>query len=219
MKNNQVKKSCEYCQKEFMARNWKNSPGKFCSPDCQRKGRNFKKTTYVYGKCKNCDKEFSQPKWWKGNVKFCSIQCMSKVRGKNMRGQNHPRWKGGSKRTGLPAICKQIKKEIRKCQKCSNERNLHVHHKIAVSERPDLAKDPANIEVLCAECHAKEHPEFKGMLLRKKSGIYKLCDVCEKEFYIPKYREKLAKYCSSICSLQKTSIKLYRKNKELSVCP
>lgn len=37
-----------------------------------------------------------------------------------------------------------------------------VHHVQPIAERPDLALDINNLRSLCAECHAKQHPEKGG---------------------------------------------------------
>lgn len=37
-----------------------------------------------------------------------------------------------------------------------------VHHVIPYEERPDLALDMNNLVSLCAECHARRHPEKGG---------------------------------------------------------
>ena len=45
------------------------------------------------------------------------------------------------------------------CARCgASGVTLDAHHIIPKAERPDLAVDPANGEMLCVECHAKEHP-------------------------------------------------------------
>jgi 5-methylcytosine-specific restriction enzyme A len=37
-----------------------------------------------------------------------------------------------------------------------------VHHRLEVTERPDLALDPANCEALCPSCHNIVHGDLKG---------------------------------------------------------
>ncbi len=210
-----ILKNCEYCKKEFLARNWKNRPGKFCSQECQRKGRDFKEIKTITFKCECCGKEKTHPMHWKSPNKFCSIQCMAKIRGVNMRGNLHPRWNGGSL-TRTPEERKAVLKaklEIGCCERCGSNKRLHGHHKIPVSERPELGADPKNIEIICAECHAKEHPEYSGMLLREKSGVFLKCHICEKEYYKSKSSAEKSKYCSQKCSLEVTGIDKYRKRK------
>ena len=212
MKNNQVRRKCEFCQKEFLARNWKNSPGKFCSVECQRKGRK-RETKMVYGECKACGNQFSQPKWWKSPAKFCSIQCMAKVRGENMRAEKHFRWTGGKGRPGKERrAIKKAKLFYGKCEKCGSINDLHGHHKIKYSERPDLCDVMENIQILCCHCHAKEHPELNFIarpILRR--GINLNCERCSKEYYVPKYREKTSTCCSKKCSFEKATSLRHKK--------
>lgn len=196
-----MKKHCAYCSKEFFLKPKKNRPGKFCSQECQRKGRNFKTAPLVKGSCSNCKKEFTQPQWWKSPAKFCSIQCMSIVRGMNMRGEKHPFWKGGDVRTGIERLRKKLLNEIKNCQRCGSSEKLQIHHKISVSSRPDLANDPENVEVICVSCHAIEHPEYEGMLLRKKTRFTINCKRCNKEFQVQKSRMN-KKFCGISCSVQ-----------------
>ena len=212
MKNNQIMKNCAYCKKEFLARNWKNRPGKFCNAICRSKGRNHE-TKMVYSKCQLCNKEFSQPLWWKSPAKFCSIKCMSKVRGQNMQGIKHPNWKGGFSRPHKERKAVKLAKEKRKkCELCGSVKDLHGHHKVKFSERRDLCDVLENIQVLCSQCHAKEHPEINCIsrpILRK--GVYLNCEICDKEYYVPKYREKTSTCCSQKCSLKKATKIRYKK--------
>jgi hypothetical protein len=53
--------------------------------------------------CKNCHKDF----YGQTNQKFCSVKCYSLWQSKNVRGSNHPNWKGKELR-----ICKHCKKEF-----------------------------------------------------------------------------------------------------------
>ncbi len=205
-------KNCKTCGIEFRAREWKNRPGIYCSNKCQTKGREKRKVKTITFRCETCKKECVQPLYWKCPHKFCSIQCMSKARGEKMRGEMHPRWNGGASKRKRPEkeMVKLIKNSHKKCEKCGIEGKLHAHHKIPVSERPDLSDVRENIEILCLECHAKEHPRFEGMMLKKKSGVILNCKVCLSEFYVPRYRENISKYCSRECSLKITNIKHFR---------
>lgn len=163
--------------------------------------------------CERCGIFCKKPSWWRSENKFCSIQCMSIIRGKNTSGSAHYNWKGGDNRTGSHTICKRIKKEIGKCQKCDSKENLQIHHKIKVSERPDLASDPKNIEIICVQCHAKKHPEFEGMLLKIKKRYATNCVECGKEYLVKKYKLKTTKCCSTTCNV-KRSKGIYMAKKE-----
>lgn len=202
---------CELCKKKFHP--FKGRPGLFCSGICQKKGHKRRVLKTITFNCQCCNKETIQPIHWKSPHKFCSIQCMANIRGQNMSGKNHPRWNGGSNRTGSTTICNRIKKRIGKCKNCGCKDNLQIHHKIKVSERPDLAADENNIEILCVKCHAKEHPEYEGMLLRKKNRFSILCKWCEKEFFVIK--SKIGqKYCGLQCSIKNAKQKYMEKYEE-----
>ncbi len=47
------------------------------------------------------------------------------------------------------------------CDMCRKEGKLTpatvVHHRIPISERPDLGLDPDNLQALCFDCHEKVH--------------------------------------------------------------
>ena len=50
-----------------------------------------------------------------------------------------------------------------KCESCGrqgDERTLELHHIKPIVERPDLAKDPDNIMLICTECHKQIHKEL-----------------------------------------------------------
>lgn len=50
-----------------------------------------------------------------------------------------------------------------KCESCGhggNEKSLELHHIKPIAERPDLAKSPDNIMLLCNECHKVIHKEL-----------------------------------------------------------
>lgn len=81
-------------------------------------------------------------------------------------GENHGNWCGGHGGIRDTAAYKSFVKEILKrdhwtCQECGDKNHkgrgscikLHVHHKIALSENPELALDPSNVVTLCEKCH------------------------------------------------------------------
>ena len=210
-KKERLSKECRWCKKIFLSPPYRR--GYFCSQECASKGRKMREIIYVEFKCQNCGIDCKKPKYnTSSTFSFCSIQCMSIVRGKNMQGENHPQWKGGfsrpQKERKAVALAKSIKK---KCEKCGSKENLHGHHKIKYSERPDLCDVVENIEVLCSQCHAKEHPELEGFIsipvIRK--GVYLTCKVCEKKFYVPQYRKNDI-YCSKKCTLKYQKTGFYR---------
>lgn len=61
--------------------------------------------------------------------------------------------------------CREIvlKRDNYLCQSCFRKGIIKlantVHHIESYKERPDLALDTDNLEVICDPCHNKEHPE------------------------------------------------------------
>lgn len=197
-----VAKKCNFCAIDFLARH--DRLGLFCSKICAAKGSNKRKRNFDFFRCKTCDKDCKRRKGAGGTKEFCSIKCMATHRGKIFSRENHPKWKGGiSERPhkAKKAICtaKKIKKE---CERCGCKNNLHGHHKVKYSENPELCDRLDNIEIICSQCHSKEHPEYEGMLsvppIRK--GMNVKCVMCEQQYYVPRYKIKTTKCCSRKCA-------------------
>lgn len=195
-------RTCRQCTSIFFARH--DRPGIFCSRKCQTIGRKKKPKILFKLQCQVCEKEFYRRKGAGGTYQFCSIKCMSIKRGQLLSGQNHPKWKGGiSERPYRSRMAIKKAKEIKKeCEKCGSSDNLQGHHKIKYSLRPDLCDLVENIEVICARCHAKEHPELECMISipRIRKGFVLKCHICGKDYYVPAYKEKTSKCCSRKCS-------------------
>lgn len=203
-----IVKNCKWCGKEFRARKWKNRPGIFCCRECSDKGRKKREIKTITFKCEYCGKDATHRRSWKCPHRFCSVQCAAKWRGENYRGEKSPRWKGGlgSRTIEERIVVKRVKERQKECERCGSKEDLHGHHKIPVTERPDLRAIEENIEILCCECHANEHPEFLGMMTQKRSGKILKCPVCSKEYYVKASIVSKSKYCSRKCSLTRTSI-------------
>lgn len=218
-----VERICEYCNMPFFVyKAWtkgrQGRGGTFCSKECQIKGRIKKPPTKIEFRCKECNKIVSRTKHRIGKGEFCSILCMANYRGRMMAGSNHPKWNGGSSKRSHAErkIIKEQIKIIGKCEKCGSTDDLQGHHKLSYSKYPKLRTDPNNIEVICAECHAKEHPELEYFIKKKqgKPRYSKICRVCGTE-----YKAKSAKstFCSHRClfSLPPTKRKEINYGKEM----
>ncbi len=59
-------------------------------------------------------------------------------------------------------MCQRCMERIRAGWGIRPNRATMVHHIIPLEERPDLALRLENLQSLCAECHAREHPEKGG---------------------------------------------------------
>jgi len=100
-------------------------------------------------------------------------------------------------------VIQKVVSQKNRCERCRETTNLQGHHIVPYSENPLLRDDPNNIEVVCSSCHAKEHPQLAGMIARPRFrlGINLNFEICKKEFYVPKYKEKSAKTCSRKCAM------------------
>ena len=177
--------------------------GLFCSRKCSDAGRQRKERTVFQRTCEECGTKFSKRKGSPGTWQFCSRKCRAVACGRRLRGENHPLWKGGvSKRTYASRMAvKDAIREVGHCERCGTTKNLHGHHVRLYSQFAEGRADRSNIEVLCAACHATEHPELSGMLTvqPQRRGVYKNCLACGKQFYAAPYRASSAMYCSHEC--------------------
>lgn len=170
-----VVKICLVCKKKFKIfpcwlRDGKG--GKYCSRQCASIGRPRKSKTIFQNFCEECGVEFSYRKGRGGTYQFCSIPCMAAWRGRQMRGNHHPFWRGGmEERTHLSR--KTIKTAIRKigrCEQCGGTSNLQGHHVNSFASCKEKREDESNIQVLCVDCHARQHPKLSNWIRSKLNG-------------------------------------------------
>lgn len=156
-----LKKTCLHCSKEFLAR--KDRPGKYCSMSCASKQKPHKKYR-IKLKCKECSNEFEVKRYRAKSARFCSRKCLAINRGLRMRKEKHPKWKGGiTHRPFQIRKLNELKKiEIGKCEICGNQENLQAHH------RHGYMIDSSEIQILCLDCHAKQHPRLKNFIRSHK---------------------------------------------------
>jgi len=177
----------------------------YCSIKCSAEGRKrFNPIVLSNYICEECKKPFSRRKTGKQKYRFCSTRCFIAMRSREWVGEKHPGWKGEKTARTRESylICRKSVRRIGKCEKCGSTENLHAHHILPYSEYPEFGADPNNIEVLCAVCHAKEHPQFAHIIEmpRIKTGKEVSCLVCGKTRYITLAKIKYSKYCSNKCS-------------------
>jgi 5-methylcytosine-specific restriction endonuclease McrA len=179
-----------------------------CSRKCAAALQPRKPRTVISFVCPECGGPFSRRKGQDATAKHCSYKCMAAARGRSMRGQNHPFWKGGISERAyrVRAIIRRRVQEIGRCEKCGATDNLQGHHKLSHSGHPELRDDPSNIEVLCSQCHAAEHPEIANAISipRKRDGSYISCLECGTTRYVPRHLATKAKFCSKEC--QRTAL-------------
>jgi hypothetical protein len=116
---------------------------------------------------------------------------------------NNPNWKGGisdrewKSRTAIA----RVKRKRKACERCGSTANLQGHHRLPYADFPEKRDAEENIEIICADCHAKEHPHLAGMIMipRQRSGVYLECRFCKAKFYRPKCHASGSKFCSRKC--------------------
>jgi 5-methylcytosine-specific restriction endonuclease McrA len=133
-------------------------------------------------------------------ARFCSDACKND----GLAGSRHPNWRGGvSERRGTVrrAVAQRVA-EAGQCERCGSRENLQGHHVRSYSMHPELRDDPSNIAVLCASCHAAEHPLMAGMIARPrfKSGTIVDCPICGEGFYVKMSHIGSRVTCSRACA-------------------
>ena len=94
-----------------------------------------------------------------------STKTIEKMRASANRGAASNLWRGGadrSERIKITDWCAANRSDFLraanyKCRRCESNNKLELHHIQTVSDRPDLAYDRTNIEVLCYTCHRSHH--------------------------------------------------------------
>lgn len=176
---NRATKQCAVCRTFFDVCVSRTS-AKYCSKACWN--RRGSATT----KCQQCGSQYTD--YRSNGSRFCSKSCYSAWQGQNVRGVNHPSWKGGSSahyRRGFDWKEKAAKARERDdyvCQRCGifqsqftgTRKLLDVHHIIpySVSQSNRLS----NLISLCRRCHIALEPspvEVRRML-KKKEGCLPL---------------------------------------------
>lgn len=169
--------TCQICGKEFQTFPYRTKEGvKYCSRDCQAKGRvgkfvgenspHFKEKILV--KCIVCEKEFQTfPYRVRDGIKFCSNSCYNKFQLESglMKGENNPLWKGGiSFEPYCPKFNEKFRERVRgfferKCYVCGKTekelgKKLCVHH--VNYDKKTCCNDSIPLFVaLCHLCHIK----------------------------------------------------------------
>lgn len=206
----QISSTCKICGASFSrpfawTKNRKSySGGNFCSHACSAKGRKKRKKTWLSSLCAICGVMFFYRKGATGSFRYCSNEC-------RMLGQKNP-----FKRIPIPrtpstrkryrksedrAAIEQAKRDHKSCVRCGSQDNLQGHHKKHYAKHPELRCALENIEVLCANCHAKEHPEIANFIHipRIKSGKMLPCETCGKPYYRSLGTINGSRFCSPEC--------------------
>lgn len=167
----EVQRTCTVCNKEFTITT--DCRRATCSNECAKYAQRQAVARYhrlnpksFWYKCDNCNKPIRRYKSRLSQHKtlFCSRQCLAEWLSHNIRGSNHPNWRGGSIQYKLySGFKKQRRKALDRdrhtCQICgATRRKLHVHHVMSVRECTSNHKEPHkpnNLITLCYRCHPK----------------------------------------------------------------
>lgn len=215
-----IDRICAVCGKTFKTyKCWakRKNGSSFCSRECQYVGKSKKPPTFITAVCKFCGKEFRRTVSNAGKLAYCSNKCRFSGVGLELSGENHwtakkdhpisgsahHNWKGGkSKGRGkTKGVIFRAKKEVGKCERCGSTSDLQGHHKKSFAANVEMRAARENIEILCANCHAVEHPRMAPMISRPrlKTGTILACVVCGKEYYRPQSLVYKSRYCSKEC--------------------
>lgn len=164
---------------------------------------NKKSSSTVELVCKECKKNFLV---YKSTLKtrsytYCSKKCYE-INRTYLSGNSNPLWKGSD--VGYYALhswVRRVKGSPQKCSKCGKTGGkiewANIDHR--------YDRNPDDYISLCTSCH-REY-DFKEIFLKVKKN----CLVCEKEYWVSKQNEQIAKFCSMKCR----SRNRYLKSKEL----
>ena len=165
-----VLKVCGYCNVGFKARH--DRKGRYCSRSCTAKA-NPPKSKKIDKVCKSCGNIYKVKKYKDGKTSYCSMICMHSHQPKPVpsnqpKRENHWNWKGGisPRHPSQAQAIVELKRVYKECQKCGSSKNLHGHHIIPYTDRPDLGAEKSNIIIICSKCHALEHPRYAHLILK-----------------------------------------------------
>lgn len=174
-----------------------------CSRACKVKFKPTKPRQRGTLSCEKCGSHFEVKRHRTSGPRrahFCSDTCKNSAHS----AAGHSNWKGGiSPRShSSRAMVRARVEEEGRCQKCGAPDHLHGHHIKHYATHPDLRDDPQNILVLCGPCHALEHPNFAGALVRPavRSGSVIDCPECGVGFYVKPSHIPFRTYCSRRCA-------------------
>lgn len=137
-------RSCHCCGKTFRVIKCRSTRAKYCSRECFYKTRPIKVMTI----CVICKKEHYRPPSHKTKIPTCSMKCrgLATRSPEPSSGTDYPSVRSWMRRNG----------RIQKCNRCGFDELkeiLVVHH----VDRSRINNKLENLEVLCPNCHAKEH--------------------------------------------------------------
>jgi hypothetical protein len=161
---------CKVCKKEINRGYHGHILSTYCSDKCKFIGR--KTGPSKRGLCKNCNKEFKF--YLSQNKKFCSKNCKDKFQ----KGENSPRWNGGTCSERHAAMSRKeyklwrtavFERDNYTCIWCGKRGgNLQADHIKPWALYPELRYAIDNGRTLCVECHKTTDTfKFSKMYLNK----------------------------------------------------
>jgi len=124
---------------------------------------------------------------------FCGTKCKGVWMSEHQTGESHPGWKGGAsdergrwEQNGSREWRRACRKrDAYACQLCGkvfdkHSKGLHVHHKAAFADYPELRSDEANGICLCERCHIGWIHTNEGRLVRLRWEQDALAENCTK---------------------------------------
>lgn len=147
--------------------------------------------------------------------RFCSKSCARRSCAPS--GPAMWNWKGGAspRTSAAQRAIEDRKREVGACERCGSTDNLQGHHRLAHADYPEFREDKNNIEVLCADCHAEEHPELAPVIrVPRPPRVLIACAECRTERSIQPHLVGKAKFCSKLC--QRAAIYRSRRERALS---
>lgn len=171
--------TCPICNKQFWRYNAHiRNKTHCCSQRCSSIAKPRRPKVMLTATCILCGEQFSRRKGVGNPMKYCSMSCVGKAvwairaaRGERhpcpiLLGPDHHAWRGGTstRANHVRRVTRAAVRKAKRCSKCGETKRLQAHHIETHADAPDRRADPANLVVLCVECHAKEHPRTAGLL-------------------------------------------------------
>jgi hypothetical protein len=173
---------CKNCGEYRVYPASKSSGRKYCSNECAREDRDydcFEKQGEIR-ECPECSEEFYVYPHSKDRRTFCSFECRGKRDSREVRGENHPNWKGVSDWADMINVSEEKRQKVYKrdnyeCWFCDvsqeahkmiDGKRLHLHHVVPrriVAEKADSLQEAdreankmSNLITVCNICHTEK---------------------------------------------------------------